>query len=88
MDANAAPESVAFSQANSDGSDPESTVIVAVMDGDPRSWVPMADYELAVRKMRRFRQALFRIVEALDALTDDEQQDILCETEPTPLASQ
>lgn len=48
-------------------------------------WVPRAEHEACRQKMLRFRACFHEIIDALDKLSDAEQQDILRHTEPAPL---
>lgn len=60
-------------------SDDVDPVIVGVMAGDKRAWIPLEDHEIVRGKMVRFRTALKKIVDVLDELTDDEQRAIVGE---------
>lgn len=67
---------------------PDSPVICAVMEGDPRAYVPLADHERTRRKKALMTECLMNIAQAMNKLADGleaENTSIEDETRPAPL---
>jgi hypothetical protein len=68
--------------------DDDSSVIVAVMDGDKRAWIPLADHERMRRKKLLMTECLMAIAQAMNRMADElekEGSSIDEETQPAPL---
>lgn len=68
--------------------DDTSPVVCAVMDGDKRAWVPLADHERMRKKKALMTECLVKIAQQMNKLADAleaEGSSIDEETRPAPL---
>lgn len=67
---------------------PDSSLICGVMQGDKRAWIPLEDHERVRRKKAFMTECLMEIAQAMNRMADKlekEGSSVEEETKPAPL---